>query len=730
MRVSDHALQRHMCITENEVQSALNHMSSRKALPPKQVPAILWKLAGEAVVPLLCQAYNQVLAPGIINFPLRWHSAFMTLIPKPGKAPDRPAHLRPICLLPAESKLLARIAAERLKPLLQQALKGIPQFAYSRSRQAADAIDRVCAHCSRVRSKLKTHSRTGFDLQQKHATVPLTGGMILSLDMSRAYDKLPRETLEHALVRVSAPRDLITLILYIHDRARVIFERHGREDGVSLGRGIRQGCGLSPLLWLAFTLLLHDHFHEYLPADVVTGYADDYEMQWEFTKASEFRNACIHVGRILDTLTAAGMDVARDKTVILLAIKGKEAAALLKTFTARRQGKRFLRLQHLGSQVMLPIKTTHTYLGVRIGYSTFEKATVTHRLNLSWVAFHRLHLFLKSPQIPLRKRVLLWLSTVWATIRYGLEAVGLDPQAARQLESQVFRQLRIVARSPGHITHETNSALLKRLSLRHPFDMLHKISTARLESCRAHLQHLQPAVVQQWWVLLASNFAALVPPDRTGSHLVDITQQVAFHYQCPHCPQAFPTFHSLNVHLGKSHSAQQPRKDKNPTLKNKRRDDYRVHSLTGMPQCKHCLRRFHAWPQFMGHVDQRACEGLQAAYATSESQHDGSGKLKPDTSSQGALAPGGVPALEHDILPLLYRPELQSLARQQQPKTLAAAVRQANCSNHCPECYQWCTSHSYVVKHAVKMHASVQQAQASVAAWVQARTCIQRPVVR
>ena len=262
MRGRTHTLQQHMCITEYELQSALNHMSSRKALPPKQVPAILWKLAGDAVVPLLCQAYNQVLAPGILNFPQRWNSAFMTLIPKPGKAPDRPAHLRPICLLPAESKLLARIAAERLKPLLQQALRGIPQFAYSRSRprRAADAIDRVCAHCSRVRSKLKNHSRTVFDLQQKHATVPLAGGMILLLDMSRAYDKLPRATLEQALVRVNAPSDLIALILHIHDKAKIIFERHGREDWVSLGRGIRQGCGLSPLLWLAFTLLLHDQF--------------------------------------------------------------------------------------------------------------------------------------------------------------------------------------------------------------------------------------------------------------------------------------------------------------------------------------------------------------------------------------------------------------------------------------------------------------------------------------
>ena len=438
---------------------------------------------------------------------------------------------------------------------------------------------------------------------------------MLSLDLSRAYDKLPRDKLEQSLLRIHAPADLITLIRYIHDHAHMVIEKHGHVTGVRLGRGIRQGCGLSPLLWLAFTLLLHDQFRSYLPDDVVTGYADDYEMQWEFQHASDFRNACIHVERILHDLKAAGMEVAKDKTVIMLALKGTAAAALLRDFTVRKEGRRFLRIQGMNSTTMLPIKESHTYLGVKIGYGTFERSTVQHRLGQSWVAFHRLHKFLHSTAVPLRKRVLLWLSTVWSIIQYGLTAVGLDEQAAQRLEAQVFRQLRIVARSPGHVTHESNTQLLKRLGLLHPMDMLSKQCSQRVDRCKSNLQQVQPATVQQWWNLLRSDFQALSTASTQTNHLKEITLQVSFTHRCPHCPQAFPTFHALSVHLGKQHPDCQPKKPSNPTLKNRRKDEYRAHSLQGMPQCKHCLRKFHAWPQFMGHVDQLACSGLKTALA-------------------------------------------------------------------------------------------------------------------
>ena len=78
--------------------------------------------------------------------------------------------------------------------------------------------------------------------------------MMLSLDLSRAaraYDKLPRRSLEYALTRINAPQELISLILFIHDNALIVLEKGGCSSSVRMGRGIRQGCGLSPLLWWA-----------------------------------------------------------------------------------------------------------------------------------------------------------------------------------------------------------------------------------------------------------------------------------------------------------------------------------------------------------------------------------------------------------------------------------------------------------------------------------------------
>ena len=102
-----------------------------------------------------------------------------------------------------------------------------------------------------------------------------------------------------------------------------------------------------------------------------------------------------------------------------------------------------------------PIKTSNLYLGprsqVKIGYQSFEKSSVTYRLSQSWVAFRRLHVFLKRNKIPLGKRLALWRACVWSITRHGLLSVGLDSASAAQLVSQTARQVRTVARSPAHI---------------------------------------------------------------------------------------------------------------------------------------------------------------------------------------------------------------------------------------------------------------------------------------
>ena len=268
-------------------------------------------------------------------------------------------------------------------------MPSIPQFAYASVRQTSDALDRVLSHCAKIRNKLKDHHRNVFRARSGIKRTPLAGGLQVSLDMTKAFDKLPRGLLRAALERVQAPEALITLVLYIHDAACIVM--------------------------------------------------------------------------------------------------------LLKAFTmVRKKGERLLCVKHTEGLLTLPLRRVHDYLGVKIGYANFERATVQHRMTLAWTAFHRLHSLLKHQLIPLRKRILLWQSCVWSVASYGLSATGLDPHSAQQLVSGVMRQLRIVACSPAHISHTTNAEVLRNTGVKHPMQWLSERSEIRLAACQRDVAHLQP----------------------------------------------------------------------------------------------------------------------------------------------------------------------------------------------------------------------------------------------
>ncbi|CAE7556758.1 sec31 [Symbiodinium necroappetens] len=266
------------------------------------------------------------------------------------------------------------------------------------------------------------------------------GGMQVSFDLSKAYDRIPRDKLHQALTRIAAPPDLISAIMYIHDNASIVLERHGLTASVDLAAGIRQGCGLSPLLWLAFTLLLYDELLPLCPQEAITCFADDFHVHWTLATPRDFRNACQQILRIFDVFKRYGMSIAMDKTVILLAMKGPEVPGLLKEHVRWKGRDRVLVLPTEDGTLQLPIRNSHKYLGVHIGYHKFERTTLSARLKLSWIAFSRLHVFLKHPGIPVLRRLSLWRTYVWAILQYGLTSVGLDAWSVDKLRSQVAKQ--------------------------------------------------------------------------------------------------------------------------------------------------------------------------------------------------------------------------------------------------------------------------------------------------
>ena len=739
--------------TLSEVTSALESLPHSKALPGGHAPATLWRQVVPILAPVVTQQLQLALGPGRLNFPAPWHLSFMVLIPKEGKPPTAPQHLRPICLLPAMAKITARILAGRVRPYLEQALAQVPQFAYLRSRQTADALDRVLSHCQQVRLQLSQYRNSIFAKRSGAQHRHFCGGLQISLDLSKAYDRIPRDKLHQALLRIGAPPDLIAAIMYIHDNAKIVLERHGRCESVPLAAGIRQGCGLSPLLWLAFTLLLYDELVLICPQNAITCFADDFHMHWTLASPRDFRNACQHIVRIFDVFQRYGMRIATDKTVILLAMKGPETPSLLGEFVHWRGRDRFLVLPTSEGTLRIPVRQSHKYLGVQIGYGKFERSTLTARLKLSWVAFSRLHVFLKHPGLPVSRRIALWRTYIWTILQYGLTSVGLDEWAVAKLRSQVAKQIRLVARSPGHISHETTQQLYARLGLQDPLIMLGTACRKRILASTQALGHLQPSLVHQWWARLQQTFQTCAPAsalesDTLHARLCEVTQVTPLKYACPECGQHFPSSHALSVHIGKQHPSIRPRKARSTRDKQVRCEDYRQHSLQGMPQCRHCGKCFYGWLQFRGHFSQQACPVLHyGQHAVGAEDPVGSGSatktssqiLKTPTSDKegvrttdlgpqlvpayGAFAPGDdrpKPETPQEQ-PLFERPDLQSLAKRHSITQLAAAIRDSRLTQHCPVCFQWVARSSYVARHACAMHPTVAAAQEQVAKWAQTK---------
>ena len=156
-----------------------------------------------------------------------------------------PADIRPICLLSLHAKLLAAMLADRHAVAY---LEGLPQFAYMPNKQVADALDRVFAHCFRGRQL--TSGRWGSVHYRREGLCEpdAQGAFQISLDIEKAYDKVSRAQLESALLEAGVDCDTIALIMSIHDQAKLRVTYQDESADIPTKCGLRQRCGLSPLL--------------------------------------------------------------------------------------------------------------------------------------------------------------------------------------------------------------------------------------------------------------------------------------------------------------------------------------------------------------------------------------------------------------------------------------------------------------------------------------------------
>ena len=470
----------HLPFTFDALVNGFHKAPITKAVGPCSLPNLMLRLLAEPLAewlwPALTDAWCNHENPPI---PQDWKDAWLVLLAK--RLVKQPKDIRPIALTDSIGNTVLGLLTQELKPQILPAILRQPIFAFVPARGTLEALMFACDHCRQVRPACESVSPS-YWRRAHHTAIPMIcGGMILSLDMSQAFDRLPRTILAKGFAMLEVDPQLSQFFLKWLDQASYHFDHRKITNTVLTSQGVRQGCKASPIEWTIFLYTLLARLDDALQTSHATSwvakhlltYADDLLAKWSFFNKEEIHEAVRQIGVILDVLETIGMHINTTKSVILIRLSGKHSRAIKKKLFTKQQGQTGLLIPRAhGPATFLPIVHQHSYLGIKISFHQFEDYTLQYRLHIGRIAFLRLRPWLlKRHSYPLDLRLQLWQACIRSSCLHGLQATGLTPGGLQKLHRHLVADLRRIARSPSHITHETTADLLQRLNV--PMPLVH-----------------------------------------------------------------------------------------------------------------------------------------------------------------------------------------------------------------------------------------------------------------
>ena len=719
----------------DEVSAALGALAARKATMPGTAPGAAWKYGGPRLAELLHGLVQRHWVAGNLRHDSFLTTSWLHFLEKPGRTLRSPADLRPIALQPGASKVFSALIKTRLQPYLCQIALRFPQFAYVAGRGTAEAISRVAQHCSRVRSMVRGQKQ---DLHSKHAGIQrasCAGGCQLSIDLSRAFDSVPRSALLRALEWAGVPTDLCVLVLAWHEASVYTLGVRGdsrQQRSIQVTRGVKQGCLIAPALWTIFSCFVWSHFdgiagHEW-NSEHTTGYADDFHFRWELGSYKQCRQVGLDIDMIFSVLKAQGLQINPDKSHFLVEVRGSDAEKWLRKHKVKRKdGDGWAFRFNLFTKEEVPIAKKVKYLGVIVSYHSFEDETLSYRMDLAQAHRNRLAKVLQGRGgLGLAQRRRIWQVCVQTSQTYGLAAVGLTAAGLRKLHIQTLKHIRAFAKSPRHISRESDQDLLRRLGIANP----HETLLTQLDGMIA--RHKEPRdlpcygleALVGWLEKLRTDMAALGAGDRRASQsaparsldrldaqeravapakLVPMPDETP-QYACQVCGLYFPTLHQVKTHEGRFHKRFAPLRDLT---------DKASYSLDGLPTCRFCKQAFSKWTVLQRHIRLNRCPGLRVSGTAGQEgtavvqvgESVPSDQSGPQLSVQPDVWAMDRPLTESALRPVIRWPsviDLPSPRRWEEMVRLPGVVDYLR--QHCGLCGQWIAKTNGVRKHLRVCH--------------------------
>jgi len=217
-----------------ELEYAVKGMANGKTPGDDGLSLEFYKCFSELLLPVVCQLANESFE--VESLPEECVRSVVRLAFKKGDRKEL-KNWRPISLLNLDYKIVSKALSVRLRSVMSEVV----------------CEDQTCGVMGRSITDNLNVMRDVLD----HIDHTGEGGVILTLDQEKAFDRVDRGFLNRVLGRFGFGEDFRKWmnVLYVGATAKVICNGELTES-IVLEKGIRQGCSLSPMLYVLMAEVL------------------------------------------------------------------------------------------------------------------------------------------------------------------------------------------------------------------------------------------------------------------------------------------------------------------------------------------------------------------------------------------------------------------------------------------------------------------------------------------
>ena len=221
-------------ITDTELRLVIENLKTDKTPGIEGLTAEFYQEFYPKLKEILLKLFNKILETKSITDTQR--TGVITLIYKGGKRSDV-KNWRPISLTCVDYKIISKIIANRIKPIISKIINP--------HQTGAMANRDIVENLTNIRNVLADAN-------------PLAPGCILNLDFEKAYDRVDRARVYQVMENFGFSPTVVSWIKALYEKSQSIITVNGHlGKRVDMERGVKQGCPLASALYVLYIEPLH-----------------------------------------------------------------------------------------------------------------------------------------------------------------------------------------------------------------------------------------------------------------------------------------------------------------------------------------------------------------------------------------------------------------------------------------------------------------------------------------